>query len=136
MLSHAASKVRISSEQLAFRRAAALLPKFDPARLQPVGGLGRDKGALFYLFKDSTVLGEPGKSLWALKPEVRRQTLASMRGADDVRKSLEANPDAEAPGLIEKIRGFLSGRIVSLDRQSTEELTQTLQVVRWLSLAG
>jgi hypothetical protein len=131
---HRATGSVVSSEQLAFRRAAALLPKFDPARLRSVGDLGRDKGALFYLFKDSTVLGEPGRSLWVLKPEVRRQTLASMRGPADVKDSLEANPDAQAPAFAETIRRYLSGSMDLLDAQSPEQLTQTLQAVRWLSL--
>ena len=129
----AAGRRKISAERWAFRKAAALLPWFDPDRLLPAGLDEDPSGARFHLAQDSQVLGESGASVWALRPEVRRETLEKMAGRDSALQALEANPGILSEDLHQAMTAYLHGGAPAVEEQGIEELVRSLRVVRSLS---
>ena len=134
---HREGEGELTAAHLAFRRAAALLPRFDPQTLKPADS-SAEGNAVFHLFKDSIVHGASGVSSWSLRPDVRRRALQSLAGPQAALEALKANAQTAvsefASEFVELLRDYLESGVPALAQQSHEQLLQTLKAVRWLSL--
>ncbi|MEW2415490.1 hypothetical protein AB0953_17470 [Streptomyces sp. NPDC046866] len=120
----------------AYREAACLLSRFDPAGLKLPGEEKAAGGALAALVHDCITLGLPPDPLWALKDDVRREALGALAGPDAARRALEANLDQfpEGPGPERIVLDHLRGRPpTALEELDADALTATLQAALWLS---
>ncbi|MEU9999916.1 trypsin-like peptidase domain-containing protein [Streptomyces sp. NPDC050848] len=74
----------------AYREAACLLDEFDPARLRLPGESAPTGRAALALVDDCTALASHPTQTWALKREVREETLSAFTGPEAARRALEA----------------------------------------------
>ncbi|MEU3777758.1 hypothetical protein AB0F11_32120 [Streptomyces sp. NPDC032472] len=127
----------VAEARRAYREAACLLTRFDPAGLKLPGEREAEGGAQLALVHDSTALALPPEAVWALKDEVRREALRGLTGPDAARRALEANLDQvpEDPGPERIVLDHLCGKPPApLEEQDVDTLTATLQAALWLSL--
>ncbi|WP_137992163.1 trypsin-like peptidase domain-containing protein [Streptomyces vilmorinianum] len=119
----------------AYREAACLLDEFDPARLRLPGEEHPTGQAALALVDDCTAPAAHPARTWALTPEVRERTLASLAGPEAARSALEANIDLvpEGPGTERTALALLSGVPPDTRPQDVQGLSDTLQAVLWLS---
>src|SRR6266550_4093913 len=123
----------LSEERQGYREAACLLGSFDPTRLQRVGG-GPPGGGVVNLVDDCVALGDNGRTVWTLKPDVREQTLRGLDGVLAARRALAANIGDYGDGPERIAWGYLTGKPPRLEQQDGVQLANTLQVVGWLTL--
>ena len=125
----------ITERRWAFREAAALLTAFDPATLE-AGDPHEAGGALLELIDDCVTVGGPTRRLWSLKREVRDAALRRLSGPEQALRSLEANGDPEARPVERMVRAYLRGAAPALEDQDMEQLSHSLQALRWLTQMG
>jgi len=120
--------------RLAFRRSAAVLAACDPARLRPLHMDAPPGAALSELVGDlvPAYVTTDLSDLWMLRPEIRRQTLHQLGDRAALVGALEANPDRLDNPLQRTLEEQIRGTAKRLEGQSLDELTRTLQAVRWL----
>ncbi|WP_158827656.1 AAA family ATPase, partial [Streptomyces sp. NRRL S-118] len=125
----------VADARRTYRRAAALLSRFDPQRLRLPDAAGPAGYATLELLDDCTAVGGRASGLWTLKPSVREEVLAGLDGPGTALRLLECNAHqfADEPGPEQVCLAHLSGRPPDLARQSADELADTLQAVLWLS---
>lgn len=123
----------LSEARQGYREAACLLGSFDPTRLQRVGG-GHRGGGVVNLVDDCVALGDTGRTVWTLKPDVREQTLRGLDGVLAARRALAANIGDYGDGPERIAWGYLTGKPPRLEQQDGVQLANTLQVVGWLTL--
>ena len=122
---------KITKRRRAFRRAAAVIPDFDPVALRPAGARGARGEAAFDLHQDS--LWTAGASRWQLKPEVRRNALKTITNRSQLLRALRAGREAGNPKLVATMIEYVQGKARPLDRQDTEQLAISLKAVQQLS---
>ena len=124
-----------SALRQAYRRSAAVLAAFDPALLVPLGQQVPLGAALTELAGDlvpnyGTETGQEVR--WMLRPEVRAGTLGELSDRPALIRALEANSVRPATLLQQTLEAQIRGTAKPLEEQSLDELTCTLQAVRWL----
>jgi cellulose synthase operon protein C len=127
-----AVRPEVPPDRWAYRKAAALLTRFDPATLKPLGQAERQR-ALLHLLDDCVSIGDPARGEWTLKPEVRTATLRELHGRNDALRALGANPRRAGEGVERAVQEYLRGIAAPLEAQSPKQLRQSLQAVRWLA---
>uniref|UniRef100_A0AAU2JVZ4 KAP family NTPase n=1 Tax=Streptomyces sp. NBC_00049 TaxID=2903617 RepID=A0AAU2JVZ4_9ACTN len=119
----------------AYREAACLLTRFDPARLRLPDEPEPTGLANLELVHDCQAVGTPDTVAWVLQPEIRDATLQGLAGPEPARVALLANLDQvpPGPGPERTALAYLGGAPPDLSRQGLEELPHTLQAVLWLA---
>ncbi|WP_190344749.1 hypothetical protein [Streptomyces venezuelae] len=119
----------------AYRAAACLLTRFDPARLRLPGEAEPTGRADLELVHDCRAVGARSTVAWVLKPEIRDTALRSLTGPEQARLALLANQDQfpPGPGPERTALAYLGGTPPDLPRQNLDELPHTLQAVLWLA---
>ncbi|MFE4258797.1 AAA family ATPase [Streptomyces sp. NPDC056883] len=125
----------VSDLRKAYREAASLLNRFEPARLKLPGELEPSGAAGVELLPDCRAVGARNTVTWALKAEVRDTALAGFAGPEGARRALLANLEQIPPGLSPEhfALAYLDGTPPDLARQRLDELPRTLQAVLWLA---
>lgn len=125
----------VSNLHKAYREAASLLSRFDPARLKLPGEAEPSGAAGVELLRDCRAVGARNTFTWALKAEVRDTALRGFAGPEGARRALLANLEQIPPGPgPERIAlAYLDGTPPALARQRLDELPHTLQAVLWLA---
>lgn len=125
----------ISDARRAYREAACLLARFDPRRLRLPNEKRASGRAVLELVDDCTTLGMPDQPEWALKADVREQTLRGLAGPEAARWLLASNIGQLAvdPGPERFAMALLFGEPLLVDRLTADELADALQAVLWLS---
>jgi hypothetical protein len=121
----ASSTLAVRNER--YHPEAALVTWFtiDPNR-------HRDQEALTNLIADSILVEEiAGEQRWSLKNDVRKRVLRQLP-PPSLLTILDGIPRPAGDLLQTTFEAFLQGRPPSLDGQSAEELSATLQVADWL----
>jgi hypothetical protein len=127
-----APRAEIAPQRWAYREAAALLTRFDPATLKPVGE-GEQGAALLHLLDDCVSIGDPSRGQWTLKPGVRVDALRRLGGRERAIGALGTNSGPACQGVERAVQAYLLGTAQPLESQSPEQLQRSLQAVRWLS---
>ena len=124
------------ADRLECRRAAALLTRFDPRRLQVPGRkelLGSSTLAL--LVDDCVSLSPRGALRWRLKKEVREAALASFSSPDEAVSYLEANLEqVDEHTSAWFAHQLLQGTAPAFATLSIDELTRLRKAASWLRL--
>jgi hypothetical protein len=125
----------VSELRRAYREAACLLTRFDPARLRLPGEAEPTGRADLELVHDCRAVGTRNTCTWVLKPEIRDTALRGLAGPEQARLALLANLDQVPPGPGPERTALdcLSGTPPDLARQDLEELAHTLRAVLWLA---
>lgn len=125
----------VSDLRMAYREAASLMSRFEPARLMLPGQEESSGAAGVELLRDCRAVGARNTVTWVLKSEVRDTTLAGFAGPDGARRALLANLEQIPPGPgPERIAlAYLDGTPPDLAHQKLDELPHTLQAVLWLA---
>ncbi|MCJ0874491.1 ATP-binding protein [Streptomyces sp. AP-93] len=125
----------VSDLRKAYREAASLLSRFDPARLKLPGEKEPSGAAGVELLRDCRAVGARNTFTWALKAEVRDTALGGFAGPEGARRALLANLEQIPPGPgPERIAlAYLDGTPPDLAHQRLDELPHTLQAVLWLA---
>ncbi|MGW1765605.1 hypothetical protein ACWCQL_16225, partial [Streptomyces sp. NPDC002073] len=132
-----AERESVSELRRAYREAACLLTRFDPTYLRRTGEERSHGLATSALVDDCMTLGSgQSATLWALKPQIREQTLRGLAGPDAARRILEFQEPwlPEGAGVERTALDLLSGRPLVLEGRNREELATAMQAVLWLSL--
>ncbi|RSS79098.1 AAA family ATPase [Streptomyces sp. WAC06614] len=118
----------------AYRAAACLLTRFEPATLRLPGEAEPTGRADLQLVGDCRTVGTRATLTWVLKPAVRDTALRSLAGPEQARLGLLANLDQvpPGPGPERTALAYLEGSGPRLPGLDAEELTHTLQAVLWL----
>lgn len=131
---HAESRSDVGAERWSYREAAAVLHCFHPALLRPIDPRLAVASPRALLSGDTVpASGGRAEGLHSLKPEVRQAALRRLGNRERVRAALNANPKRSMTGVQQMLEAYLNRKEPSLDKQSSEELSQTLQVISWLS---
>lgn len=125
----------VSDLRKAYREAASLMSRFDPARLKLPGEEEPSGAAGVELLRDCRAVGARNTFTWVLKSEVRDTALGGFPGPEEARRALLANLEQIPPGPgPERIAlAYLDGAPPNLARQKLDELPHTLQAVLWLA---
>ncbi|MFI0785835.1 ATP-binding protein [Streptomyces lydicus] len=126
---------QVSRARRAYREAACLLARFDPRLLRLPGEKHATGGAVLELVDDCTTLGMPDQPEWALKTEVREETLRALAGPEAARRLLACNIGQlpSGPGPERFALAHLFGHPPATERLGAGELAEALQAVLWLS---
>ena len=117
--------------ELAYRKAAAVLASFVPSELRPVGAPPNAEALATLLHVCEPVYGSSGRLEWRLPDALRRETLESSYGEDELKQAATAN--AAEGGLVQRMLSAYATRSAPpLDAQSYEDLLATAQVIPWL----
>jgi hypothetical protein len=132
----AAPEPNILPAREAYRRAASVLAAFDPSRLKPYGAPPDEGGAMLHLLEDSTVLRthREGATLWALKPEVRREALKALWAEGGFQGALRANtPEGQEQTVLQRVfEKCLRLDWPPVQAMSRDELQCALVAMQWL----
>lgn len=121
------------AERWSYLEAAAVLHCFDPGRLRPMDPRLAVDSPRALLFGDTTpAVGEREGGFHSLKPELRQAALQRLGNRKELLAALKVNPDRPMTDVQRMLEAYLNGQQPPLDKQSYEELSQTLQVVSWL----
>ncbi|WP_327265596.1 ATP-binding protein [Streptomyces sp. NBC_01232] len=125
----------LSDLHRAYREAASLLSRFDPARLKLPGEKKPSGAAGVELLRDCRAVGTRDTFTWVLKPGARDTALHGFAGPDAARLALLANLEQfpPGPGPEHIALAYLDGTPPDLAHQSLDELPHTLQAVLWLA---
>ncbi|WP_405942657.1 AAA family ATPase [Streptomyces sp. NBC_00207] len=125
----------VSDLRRAYREAASLLTRFDPAQLRLPGEEEPSGRAALELVQDCRTAGARNICTWVLKSEVRDAALRGFAGPQQARQALAANLDRipPGPGPEHTVLAYLAGDPPDLARQDADELPHTLQAVLWLA---
>ncbi|WP_407840764.1 AAA family ATPase [Streptomyces sp. DSM 116496] len=125
----------VSDQRRAYREAASLLSRFEPARLKLPGEKEPSGDAGVALLSDCRAVGARNTVTWALKSEVRDTALAGFAGPEGARRALLANLEQIPPGLSPEhfALAYLDGTPPDLADQRLDELPRILQAVLWLA---
>jgi hypothetical protein len=122
----------ISPERFAYRAAAAVLASFDPSRLKPAPPQSEDAHAAIELLADcSRVSGPEVAPRWALRPDLRRETLQRLDPAR-MRAALERNREATENPIQQMLSAYILGLAPPPTGRDVTRLQELLQVVEWL----
>ncbi|MDC7340453.1 hypothetical protein PQR15_33370 [Streptomyces lydicus] len=126
---------QVSRARRAYREAACLLARFDPRLLRLPGEKRATGGAVLELVDDCTTLGMPDQPEWALRAEVREETLRGLAGPEAARRLLACNIGQlpTGPGPERFALAHLFGNPPATERLGADELAEALQAVLWLS---
>ncbi|MFH8629511.1 ATP-binding protein [Streptomyces lydicus] len=126
---------QVSRARRAYREAACLLARFDPRLLRLPGEKRATGGAVLELVDDCTTLGMPDQPEWALRAEVREETLRGLAGPEAARRLLACNIGQlpAGPGPERFALAHLFGNPPATERLGADELAEALQAVLWLS---
>ncbi|WP_262387221.1 ATP-binding protein [Streptomyces sp. TRM49041] len=126
----------VSGARRGYRQAACLLTSFDPKKLRLPGEREPTGRAVTELAADCTATGMADRMEWALTPEVREEALRSLAGPEEALRVLEhnigASPEEQGPERV--CLNGLRGEAPHTSGADTEELSDILQAVLWLSL--
>ncbi|WP_405533283.1 AAA family ATPase [Streptomyces avidinii] len=125
----------VSDLRRAYREAASLLSRFDPAQLRLPGEEESSGRAALELVQDCRTTGARNSCTWVLKSQVRDTALRGFAGPQQARRALTANLDRipPGPGPEQTVLAYLAGDPPDLARQNADELPHTLQAVLWLA---
>ncbi|MET9466659.1 ATP-binding protein [Streptomyces sp. NPDC006544] len=125
----------VSDLRKAYREAASLLGRFDPARLRLPGEEAPSGAACVELLPDCRAVGARNTFTWVLKPEARDTALRHFAAPQPARLALLANLEQvpPGPGPERTALAYLDGTPPDLERQKLDELPHTLQAVLWLA---
>ncbi|MCX5195328.1 ATP-binding protein [Streptomyces sp. NBC_00249] len=125
----------VSDLRKAYREAASLLSRFDPARLKLPGEAEPSAAAAVELLRDCRAVGARNTFSWVLKAEVRDTALGGFAGPEEARRALRANLEQIPPGRCPEhiALAYLDGTPPNLAHQRLDELPHTLQAVLWLA---
>lgn len=125
----------VSDLRKAYREAASLMSRFDPARLKLPGEEEPSAGAAVELLPDCRAVGARNTFTWVLKSEVRDTALGGFAGPEGARRALLANLEQipPGPGPERTALAYLDGAPPDLAHQKLDELPHTLQAVLWLA---
>lgn len=122
----------LSTLRRAFRLSAAVLAAFEPQELQPSGEQAPSGTAPAELAGDlAPAHTDDSRDLWMLRPDAREQALQG-RSRPELVEALDANPDRSKDPLQLTLDALIRGTAKALGEQTPDELTRTLQAVRWL----
>ncbi|MGN9909197.1 hypothetical protein ACTMTJ_16765 [Phytohabitans sp. LJ34] len=123
-----------SPARVAFRRRAAVLSDCDPAALLPAAHRDEPQATLGELASDLVPApAAAGHNRWMLRPELRRETLGELGTREALVAELEAVPERPADDPMQRaFEGQITGAAPPLAEQSVDDLSRTLQAVRWL----
>ncbi|MFJ9848281.1 trypsin-like peptidase domain-containing protein [Streptomyces sp. NPDC101150] len=126
----------VSDARRAYREAACLLSRFDPRLLRLPGEAAATGAAALELLDDCTATSMQGTVVWSLRSDIRHAVLRALPGPEAARGALETNRDqfCADSGPEHLCLDYLSGRPPPDRDRTPEELADTLQAVRWLSL--
>ncbi|MFI7355902.1 AAA family ATPase [Streptomyces avidinii] len=125
----------VSDLRRAYREAASLLTRFDPAQLRLPGEDEPSGRAAPELVQDCRTAGSRNSCTWVLKSDIRDAALRGFAGPQQARQALMANLDRipPGPGPEHTVLAYLGGDPPDLARQDANELPHTLQAVLWLA---
>ncbi|MFZ3492913.1 AAA family ATPase [Streptomyces sp. 5.8] len=125
----------VSDLRKAYREAASLLSRFDPARLKLPGEEEPSGAAVVELLRDCRAVGARNTVTWVLKSEVRDTALGGFAGPQGARRALLANLEQIPPGTgpTSIALAYLDGTPPNLAREKLDQLPHTLQAVLWLA---
>ncbi|MEU9300076.1 ATP-binding protein [Streptomyces sp. NPDC048269] len=125
----------VSDLRKAYREAASLMSRFDPARLKLPGEEEPSGAAGVELLPDCRAVGARNTFTWVLKSEVRDTALRGFAGPERARLALLANLEQiePGPGPERTALTYLDGTPPDLGHQKMDELPHTLQAVLWLA---
>lgn len=125
----------VSDLRKAYREAASLMSRFDPARLKLPGEEEPSGAAGVELLRDCRAVGARNTFSWVLKSEVRDTALRGFAGPERARLALLANLEQvpPGPGPEHAALAYLDGKPPKLAHQRPDELTHALQAVLWLA---
>jgi hypothetical protein len=122
-----------SPERWSYREAASVLHCFNPAALRPADlRLAVSNPRALLLGDTVPATGGRDSGFHTLKPEVRQAALRRLGSRERLRATLAANPERPMTDVQRMLEACLDGSEPPLEKQSNEELSQTLQVVSWL----
>jgi hypothetical protein len=110
-----------------FHAAAALLTSFV---IDPTHHTGPDAANLV---EDSRPVSSGPRGRWCLKNDVRKRVLTSLKTEQNVRAAWQANRERPDDLVQQTIDALVLGNPKSLQAQTPEELSATLQVADWFS---
>ncbi|MFJ8016963.1 AAA family ATPase [Streptomyces sp. NPDC096339] len=119
----------------AYREAACLLGRFDPARLLLPGEERPSGKAVLELVRDCRAAGTRSTLAWTLDPEVRDTALGGLAGPRAAYLALLANAEQipPGPGPERTALAYLGGAPPDLSGQGADELPHVLRAVLWLA---
>ncbi|MBT2447447.1 ATP-binding protein [Streptomyces sp. ISL-43] len=125
----------VSDPRKAYREAASLLGRFDPARLKLPGEEEPSGAAGLELLRDCRAVGARNTFSWVLKPEARDTALRGFADPEAAHLALLANLEQIPPGSGPESTAlaYLDGTPPDLAHQKLDELPHTLQAVLWLA---
>ncbi|MFB6614640.1 AAA family ATPase [Streptomyces sp. NPDC056367] len=125
----------VTGPRRAYREAACLLGRFDPARLRLPGEERPSGQAVLELVQDCRAAGTRDTLAWTLDPEVRDAALSGLAGPQAAHLALLANAEQIPPGPCPErtALAYLGGAPPDLSGQGADELPHVLRAVLWLT---
>jgi hypothetical protein len=116
-----------------WRSAAAVLVRFDPASLKPVGATFEEARGLSLLPELVAATGPDSQAQWTLPTKARKAELQQLATQENIAAALAANPQHPADAMQQVFDEAISGKalppLVALTR---EQLSALLIVIDWL----
>jgi hypothetical protein len=122
------------ADRVEYRKAAALLTRFDPTLLRRPGddSVG---GAVLQLVDDCETRGGRHGPAWSLRHDIREQTLRSLSGPGEALRMLEQNVGTSPEHSTERAAlAYLRGRAPAVETADIDTLCHIREAVGWLSL--
>jgi hypothetical protein len=123
----------LAVDRVEYRKAAALLTRFDPTLLRRPGN-DSVGGAVLQLVDDCETRGGRHGPAWSLRQDIREQTLRSLSGPGEALRMLEENVGTSPEHGTERAAlAYLRGQAPELEAADIDTLCHIREAVGWLS---
>jgi hypothetical protein len=125
----------IPESRWSYHQAAAVLSSFEMDHIIPFpGSEPNQQAALDSLASDSWLVPDPNRKLrWTLRTELRKDALKRLGTEENIKAALESNPKRAQDPLQRAFEDYLFHRAEPVEKQTVQQLLNTLQVAEWLN---
>lgn len=104
-----AREARKDPSRWPFREAAAVLSRFVPATLRPIGSTDPAQAGWDFLLDSEPASKEESSEWWKLRDDVRRETFRRMGTRERMQKALAINPQRSDDELQRALTAAING---------------------------